>query len=171
MQQTLTARRLLTSTGTIEFPVITLTQDGLIEDISSDPSIESESEDTLTPTFLDIHTHGCANHDVMEATPAAFSAINKFLATKGVGRYLPTTVTAPIDQTLKALDGIATAIESPATRGHAKPIGIHLEGPFISQARCGAHDPAALLEPDTAALNELLRAGRGAVLLAGRGRP
>jgi N-acetylglucosamine-6-phosphate deacetylase len=113
MQQTLTARRLLTAIGSIEFPIITIDANGLIEDISSDPTIQSD--ETLTPTFLDIHTHGCANHDVMEATPQAFVAINAFLATKGVGRYLPTTVTAPIDQTLRALEGIANQIESPST--------------------------------------------------------
>src|SRR5258706_14980319 len=59
---TLTARRLLTPIGSIEYPAITVTPDGLIADISSDPSITSQ--DTLTPTFLDIHTPGCAHHDV-----------------------------------------------------------------------------------------------------------
>ena len=67
MPQTLTARRLLTSVGTIKFPIITIDSAGLIEDISSDPSIKSD--ETLTPTFLDIHTHGAVGHDVMTATP------------------------------------------------------------------------------------------------------
>jgi N-acetylglucosamine-6-phosphate deacetylase len=96
MPQTLTARRLLTPTGTIDHPLITI-DNGLIKEITTDPSIKSE--ETLTPTFLDIHTHGCANHDVMEATLQAFTEINRFLATKGVGRYLAPTVTAPVDQT------------------------------------------------------------------------
>lgn len=41
--------------------------------------------------------------------------------------------------------------------------GIHLEGPFISKARCGAHDPETLLEPDTGTVDKLLRAGQGAI--------
>ncbi len=55
--------------------------------------------------FFDVHIHGAAGHDVMEATPPALDAVGRFLASRGTGAYLATTVTAPLDATLRALDG------------------------------------------------------------------
>ena len=93
MLETLSARRLVTPEGSIDHPVITIDGDGLIRSI--DRASSSKEDTTLTSTFLDIHTHGAANHDVMEGTPEALTTISRFLATRGVGRYLATTVTAP----------------------------------------------------------------------------
>ncbi len=129
---TLTARTLITAIGSIAYPSITIGPTGLIEDISTDASIRSES--ILTPTFLDIHIHGAAGHEIMNATPSQLNTIAKFLASKGTSHFLPTTVTASIDSTLKALDALATFIESPINPTQATPIGIHLEGPFLTLA-------------------------------------
>ncbi len=80
---TLTARTLITPIGEVAYPSITADSQGRIADISTDPTIRSQS--ILTPAFLDIHIHGAAGHDVMSATPEGFTAIGRFLARHGTG--------------------------------------------------------------------------------------
>jgi|SRR5580658_272951 N-acetylglucosamine-6-phosphate deacetylase len=120
---------------------------------------------TLAPAFFDVHIHGSAGHDVMEATPEALCAIGRFLASRGTGSYLATTVTAPLDMTLRALDGLAKLIDHPERidpDGSATvPIGIHLEGPFLSHAKCGVQPKEYLLEPDIATFDRLYDAAGG----------
>ena len=162
----LTARRLIASDGIVEHPRIAIHADGTIASIESG---EPTSDDTtLTPAFFDIHVHGAAGHDAMEATPEALGSIGRFLATKGVAYFLATTVTAPIDRTLRALEGIAIAIDAAKKDDEtlaAQPVGIHLEGPFLSHAKRGVHPSADLQPPSIGLFDRLQQAARGHILL------
>ena len=127
------------------------------------PLTDYGDDAVLVPGFFDIHIHGGGGHDVMESDASALPIIQKTLARHGVTCYLPTTVTAPMEDTLAALDRLATAIEKFEGNGPvgAQPLGIHLEGPFLSHVRRGVHPPSNLLSPTVKIFNQLWEASRG----------
>ena len=104
----------------------------------------------LSPGFVDLHAHGAVGRDAMEATPEAFAAIRRFHATGGTTAMALTTVAAPFGD----LRGVLKAARQWKADGHpadggAALLGIHVEGPYFSPAKAGAHRPEFLRLPTT----------------------
>jgi N-acetylglucosamine-6-phosphate deacetylase len=172
MQTVVTAERLWDGTSLHQHPLI-LIEDGKIDSIATRDSAQLPAGAqvldfpgaTLGPAFFDVHIHGAAGHDVMEATPQALEAMGAFLASHGTSTYLATTVTASIDDTLRALEGLANEIAKLPQPGLARPLGIHLEGPFLSHERRGVQPAEHLLAPSIATFDRLVEAAHGHVRL------
>lgn len=90
----------------------------------------------VVPGFVDIHTHGLHGHNVMGTELA--DAI-PLLPRYGVTSFVPTTLTAPVDDVLVALRDMAEVLDDPPAG--AQPLGIHIEGPHISPRQRGMHNP------------------------------
>ncbi len=162
MSTTISARRMLRGNHTVEFPCVTV-EDGVITGITGDEGNAKHAfpEGMLVPAYVNIHVHGSAGHDVMEGTPEALQVVGASLASHGVGAYYPTTVTSTSDETLRALEMLATIIERGPQPGSAVPLGIHLEGPFLSEARRGVHPAKLLVAPSLTLLDRFWQAARG----------
>ena len=139
--------RIVTPERTIENADL-LIDSGAIARIIESPSTESIDAEleidlrgqTLWPGFIDVHIHGAAGIDAMDARADDLSRVAEFLARHGVTSWLPTLVPAPIEEYQQAVRAIEDTMQGQAgsLRSQARVLGVHYEGPFVNSEQCGA---------------------------------
>lgn len=117
--------------------------------------LEAGASPTIAvPGFIDVHVHGHGGVDFVDATVEDHVRIARQLPATGVTAFNPTLMSMPIDHLVEALG------RRPEDAGHgARILGFHLEGPFLSPDKPGAHHHAALVHPTSDRVARLLEAG------------
>jgi N-acetylglucosamine-6-phosphate deacetylase len=126
-------------------------EDGTIEAVGVSPA---GSTGLAVPGYVDVQINGFDGIDFTSAEPEDYETVAQKLAGTGVTAFQPTLITLPPDDYLPALRRLTGT-----TTRSARLLGMHLEGPFLSPVRCGAHDPASMLDPDLDLARRLLAAG------------
>ena len=103
----------------------------------------------IAPGFIDLQVNGGVGHNFSDVDPEGMRKATEFHLRHGSTGLLATLITAPIERIRRALE-VARAVDV------SNVLGIHLEGPFISPKRKGAHNPAHILKPSLSAFQELV---------------
>ncbi len=137
-----------------------LVRDGVIADAGTGvpPRQPDDELAGLLPAFIDGHVHGALGADFGAPGVDPSPAIG-YHASVGSTRLVASLATAELDVLIARLRELAPLVHDGALEG------LHLEGPFLADARRGAHDPRLLLEPDPASVAALLAAADGALRL------
>jgi N-acetylglucosamine-6-phosphate deacetylase len=139
--------------------------DGLIEEVGRgrsrvvrDAEILDAAGGYLTPGFIDQHCHGGGGVDVTQGAEHARVVAATHLS-HGTTTLMASLVTADVQDLVAQIDALVPLVDDQTF------VGIHLEGPWLSPAHCGAHPPALLTPPATADVHELLEAGAGRIAM------
>ena len=132
-------------------------EDGVIRSINSGttPEYDLRYEGILIPGFVDIHCHGGGGKYFASLTDSEITQVIATHRAGGTVAGLASLVTEPIENLISQIKRLVPFAQ------RREIAGIHLEGPYLSHARCGAHDPNLLRTPTIAEVQTLLDAGQG----------
>ncbi len=125
---------------------------------TNDPVIDMTGARVI-PGLIDLHIHGSAGADVMDATYDALNTISKHIAANGVTGFLGTTVTSTWEATLVALRNVRSSMDK-GVEG-AQLLGSYSEGLFFSERFKGAHAAEYFLKPTCERVDAMIAAGGG----------
>jgi len=108
----------------------------------------------VAPGFIDLQVNGGAGYNFEDASPEEINQVIDFYVSHGTTGLLPTTVTAPIARIRATIDRVKRV-------NHPAILGMHIEGPFISEKRKGAQNPEYIVEPSIDSFNELVEGHEG----------
>jgi N-acetylglucosamine-6-phosphate deacetylase len=115
----------------------------------------------LVPGLVDLQVNGYFGVELGDAEPAGWATVSQRLPETGTTAFMPTFITSPVPRTTQALERAASFV--PELPNGARVLGIHLEGPFLSPKRRGAHNPDWITKPDHDTIEAYLEAGAGLV--------
>jgi N-acetylglucosamine-6-phosphate deacetylase len=149
--------RVITPTEDLQDAVVEVAGGRIVavrEPSAGDPAAESR---IVLPGLVDLHCHGGGGGSFTSGEADATRVAADHHLRQGTTTLLGSAVTDDPHRMLAVIGVLADAVDDGALAA------IHLEGPFLSAARCGAQDPAHLRDPDLALAAELVDAGRGHV--------
>ncbi|MFF0518713.1 N-acetylglucosamine-6-phosphate deacetylase [Actinomadura nitritigenes] len=135
-------------------------EDGVIAEAGegTPPGADAHLADgLLAPGLVDLQVNGFFGHDMADAGETGWREVVARLPETGVTAFLPTFITAPVAAQAEALRRTRDLL--PALPPGARVLGVHLEGPFLSPKRKGAHNAAHLADPAPEAVEALLETG------------
>ncbi|CAM3434055.1 N-acetylglucosamine-6-phosphate deacetylase [Kibdelosporangium persicum] len=111
----------------------------------------------VVPGFVDIHCHGGGGEAFTDTDPRRVGTAVEAHRRHGTTTLLASLVSRPVPELVNQVAALSELVKD------GMIAGVHLEGPFLSAARCGAHDPAILCPPEPSSIRKLLAAGDGAI--------
>lgn len=151
----LTGARVVLPAGVVEGGRVAVEDGRIAEDVPGAGTVLDLPGHWVVPGFVDIHVHGGGGASYSSGTVEEALKVVRLHRSHGTTTTMASTVTGDIDDLCRQAAVLSELVED------GELAGIHFEGPFISEARCGAHEPSLLRDPDPAVVRKLVDAARG----------
>jgi N-acetylglucosamine-6-phosphate deacetylase len=160
MTLALTNARIVLPEGVVDSVALRVDGDRIVE-VADRPALGDTALDLggrwLVPGFVDTHVHGGGGESFQSGEAEAVRRAVAHHRLRGSTTVVASLVSRPVGEMVESVARLRELVTDGVVAG------VHLEGPFLSEGRCGAHDPALLRDPDPELVRQLLDAGRGAV--------